>query len=256
MDNKGQIGILDVPNEILFRIFRFLTIQDVQRNLALVCKRFFRISRMDGMVISFEFELSIFANEAEVEKNLAKIRLLLEQHPRAQLKLKFHEEVLEKTCFVRCHRNIYQVARISSSIQSIKSLQFVFTSDLALSIFFKGISIFEESIKFESIKELEITKKDEKDPGTSSSSVLFFTPCFWRNFPNLKNLTMQFFFNEMVCSIYCNASSLEATIFREIISLLRANFRYTSISSYLTPYFDTLIWGRGRNTYPLLPHNS
>ena len=66
MDKKGQIGILDVPNEILFQIFRQLTVQDVHQNVALVCKRFFRISRMDGMVTSFEFELSFFANEVEV----------------------------------------------------------------------------------------------------------------------------------------------------------------------------------------------
>ena len=47
-----------------------------------------------------------------------------------------------------------------------------------------------------------------------------------------------------------SVSSLEATIFREIISLVRVNFRSTFLSSYLTPYFDTLMGG---NTCPLLP---
>ena len=44
-----------------------------------------------------------------------------------------------------------------------------------------------------------------------------------------------------------SVSSLETTIFREIISLIRVNFRSTFLSSYLTPYFETLMGG---NTYP------
>ena len=38
---------------------------------------------------------------------------------------------------------------------------------------------------------------------------------------------------------YYSVSSLETTIFRQIISLLRVNFRSIFLSSYLTPYFDT-----------------
>ena len=202
MDKKGQIGILDVPNEILFQIFRQLTVQDVHQNVALVCKRFFRISRMDGMVTSFEFELSFFANEVEVEKNLAKIGLLLEQHPRAQLKLKFHE-VLEETY---SHKNaVYQVSRISSFMQSIRVMKFDFISNVPLLQF--TIS----KIRFEAIEKFEITKKNEECRGNRLviPTQLFYTPCFWKNFPNLKSLTMNFFFNDMVGIVYL----LQNTVF-------------------------------------------
>ena len=47
-----------------------------------------------------------------------------------------------------------------------------------------------------------------------------------------------------------SVSTLETTIFREIISLVRVNSRFTFLSSCLSPYFKTLMGG---NTYPLLP---
>ena len=47
-----------------------------------------------------------------------------------------------------------------------------------------------------------------------------------------------------------SVSTLETTIFREIISLVRVNFRYSFLSSWLTLYFRTLMGG---NTCPLLP---
>ena len=201
MDKKGQIGILDVPNEILFQIFRQLTIQDVQQNVALVCKRFFRISRMDGMVTSLvELEFDFFSNELEVEKNVSKIRLLLEQHPRAQLKLKFRE-LPEKPS---SYNNVYQVARLSSSVQSIKAIKFVFNSNLTLSPFAA-----EEMIPFEAVEELEITKDERGNwkslyysPMSKSSRLLCLSTQFWRNFPNLKSLTFHFYIDKGVRIIY------------------------------------------------------
>ena len=47
-----------------------------------------------------------------------------------------------------------------------------------------------------------------------------------------------------------SVSTLEMTIFREIILLVRVNFRSIFLSSWLTPDFDTLMGG---NTCPLLP---
>ena len=47
-----------------------------------------------------------------------------------------------------------------------------------------------------------------------------------------------------------SVSNLEMTIFREIILLVRVNFRSTFLSSCLTPHFLTLMGG---NTCPLLP---
>ena len=52
------------------------------------------------------------------------------------------------------------------------------------------------------------------------------------------------------CLAWYSVSSLETTIFREIISLVRVNFRRTFLSSWLTPNFYTLMGG---NTCPLLP---
>ena len=51
-------------------------------------------------------------------------------------------------------------------------------------------------------------------------------------------------------SLGCSVSTLEMTIFREIILLVRVNFRSIFLSSWLTPDFCTLMGG---NTCPLLP---
>ena len=51
-----------------------------------------------------------------------------------------------------------------------------------------------------------------------------------------------------------SVSTLETTIFREIISLVRVNFRSTFLSSWLTPYFYTLL--RGQYTSSIAPNKS
>ena len=65
----------------------------------------------------------------------------------------------------------------------------------------------------------------------------------------LQNLIWRFFSWNKVQTNY-SVSTLEMTIFREIISLVRVRFRSTFFSSWLTPDFDTLMGG---NTGLLLP---
>ena len=56
--------------------------------------------------------------------------------------------------------------------------------------------------------------------------------------------------NIFTIKYYYSVSTLETTIFREIILLVRVNFRQTFLSTWLTFNFQTLMGG---NTCPLLP---
>ena len=91
---------------------------------------------------------------------------------------------------------------------------------------------------------------------TLESNVSHFTESLFNSVLNWKIQVMpnshsfsNFMWNQAKSCQY-SVSSLETTIFREIISLVRVIFRSTFLSSWLTPYFDTLMGG---NTHPLLP---
>ena len=189
MDKKDKIGILDFPNEILFRIFRQLTIQDVQQNVALVCKRFFIITRMDGMVTTIEFDMNFYSNEVEVNKNVSKIELLLRHHPRVQLKLKIHELLVTSS-----QDNVCQMTRFSpNTTKSIKFMKLVLNSDYAYGAF---ITFIHEKIRLQALENLEIMWKE--DITFSAPVDLFSSERFWKNFPNLTSLTICFYFTYCV----------------------------------------------------------
>ena len=194
MDKKGQIGILDVPNEILFQIFRQLTTQDVQRNVALVCKRFLHISRMNGMVTTFELEFTLYSNEKEVRKNVSKIELLLRLHPRVQLKLKIHE--LPITSF---DDNVCQLTIFSPFTKSIKAMKLVHNSEFSDGALLHFIH---EKILFEALENLEIVWKEEISFSAPVTMTLFYSEGFWKNFPNLKSLKIYFNFEYCVSKKY------------------------------------------------------
>ena len=207
MDKKGQIDILDLPNEILFRIFCLLTIQDVQQNVALVCKRFFFISRMNGMVTTFEMQLNMFSDEMEVKKHVSKIELLFKHHPPAQLKLEFQEKTKTES---HDYDNFCLMEEFSLLTQSIKTMKFVFTSNFALLRAFSG-----EITPLDVADELDITckilskfkRREEMDFPTIYLYILTSRfPDESNKFNNLKSLTVNFYFQYFVSrfNLLCN----------------------------------------------------
>ena len=209
MDKKGQIDILDLPNEILFRIFCLLTIQDVQQNVALVCKRFFFISCMNGMVTTFEMQLNMYSDEMEVKKHVSKIELLFKHHPGAQLKLEFQEKTKTEN---HDYDNFCLMEEYSLLTQSIKTMKFVFTSNFALLRAFSG-----EVTPLDVADELDITckilskfkRREEMDFPTIYLYILTSRfPDESNKFNNLKSLTVNFYFQYFVSrfNLVCNKS--------------------------------------------------
>ena len=74
MDNIfATTNLLDIPDEILEIIFLQLPVHDVQWNVALVCKRFLKISRFPGMVKNFSLTLCNMTCEDEMSQCLIKV---------------------------------------------------------------------------------------------------------------------------------------------------------------------------------------
>jgi len=89
-------------------------------------------------------------------------------------------------------------------------------------------------------------------------SIKIRTPCKWilakllllkvvqgaqRKILQLQYCSYKIFLCAPCITNWYSVSTLKTTIFREIISLVRVNFRSTFLSFRLTPYFDTLMGG-------------
>ena len=81
--------LLDVPDEILEMIFLKLPVNNIQLNLAFVCKRFLEISRFPGMVKDLTIKLRNMTCEEEMSQCLTKAKYALACHPNLALKLKY-----------------------------------------------------------------------------------------------------------------------------------------------------------------------
>ena len=68
MDTIAKTTFLDIPDEILEKIFLQLSTHDVQQNLAKVCKRFLKVSRFSTMVSKISLTIENTADEEEMEK--------------------------------------------------------------------------------------------------------------------------------------------------------------------------------------------
>ena len=54
----NPVNILNLPNEILLRIFRFVPTYDLLKNLALVNNRFYELTKDNSVIESFDIENS------------------------------------------------------------------------------------------------------------------------------------------------------------------------------------------------------
>ena len=91
MDPQAETGILNLPNELLEKIFLMIRRGDVQHNLALVCHRFLSITRQPKFVKNVRFELIPKEDDdwcEELDNScLEKIEKVLKFYPRCKIDL-------------------------------------------------------------------------------------------------------------------------------------------------------------------------
>ena len=82
-------NLLDIPDEVLEFIFLKLPVYDVQWKLALVCKRFLKISRFPCIVKNFSLTLPDMDNEERMNQCLSKAKRVLALYPNSKLELRY-----------------------------------------------------------------------------------------------------------------------------------------------------------------------
>ena len=92
MDTITKKTFLDIPDEILEKIFLQLSTHDVQQNLAKVCKRFLKVSRFSTMVSKISLTIENTADEEEMEKAKTAVRLF----PASSLELTYQQDYFER----------------------------------------------------------------------------------------------------------------------------------------------------------------
>ena len=84
-----ETGILDLPNELLETIFLKLSQEDIQQNVALVCRRFLEITRNPNFVPNLKIELRPDGNDFRRLKRSCRERAqkVLKIYPQCQIEL-------------------------------------------------------------------------------------------------------------------------------------------------------------------------
>ena len=78
--------LFDLPDEILEKIFLQISTHDVQQNLAKVCKRFLKVSRLPTMVKNYSRTIKSFQDD-EVAACLEEVKTVTRLFPAAKLEL-------------------------------------------------------------------------------------------------------------------------------------------------------------------------
>ena len=157
-ESEEVVNILNLPNEILVQIIIKLDQDDILKSVALVCKRFFEVTRLPKILPIINIQC-----QGDFEEDLPRIQNCLAVYPKSQLhvvdleiKLSLgHFEVLES---------------VAPSIQKLK-----ITVDFDLD--------FPQPPLFENLKELEL-----EDFAYLEDDFDFHGIGFWKQFPNLTSL--------------------------------------------------------------------
>ena len=234
--NGNRIGIQDLPNEILYKIFSWLEIQDMQQNVALVCHRFLQLSRIEGLVTDWTMDISCaicqkipnhksrMIKRIVTESNLRKIQNLVKFHPKCKLELLCNEEFDDGSSFLPWDR--------MGLFQSTEFFNYVFSVE---TLFFQEIrsmrsmnSLFDSIIEFPNLKSLEISFEDDHEEWWNFSSTTRFSihdapTKFWNKFPNLTSLKITSNFEGCVSS---NCMKIRKLKVLSIIVLIGCNRIY------------------------------
>ena len=162
VDSESMKGVLDLPNEVLVKIFKMLGQEDILKNVARVCKRFLDITRTPEVLPI----VRVFGN---------------------------HVDIIYAKKIQNCH-GIYPASKIEIDIENteysdMEKLQDI--SDLVknMRIGFELDSDNEESIPvFKNLEYLDLT--EIVNPIRDDGDIIFLheVPRFWSSFPNLTYL--------------------------------------------------------------------
>ena len=83
--NKFKTTILDLPNEILVQIFSKLPQEDTLRSVALVCRRFFEVTRLHQALPIIS--IYSYCDEKSLDDCVKDIRRALKTYPTSQFRL-------------------------------------------------------------------------------------------------------------------------------------------------------------------------
>ena len=169
----SEVGLLDLPTEVLQVIFKKCSQYDVQHNLALVCKNFLDISRLPGMVKIAKIDLRV-ENESECLMKIDKV-------------LKFHSCKLELQVYLD---GLFPLEKLTPYKLSVRTLKFEIESTDA----------FEEleanNVKFETLEHLEIDISEVDTDDEGDDIIQNTRPEFWDNFPNIRTLRINSHYEE------------------------------------------------------------
>ena len=219
-DEKKVIGILHLPNEILHQIFLWVDGKELHANIALVCKRFLQVSRMEGMVTKCSFDLScgvlptLSSNIVRLVKGrvtrimMEKIENLLRFHPKCKLKLRcsecFHNNY---TAFFPWQRKgIFQTTEFGKIVPSVEAITFTIIRSME-----SMHSLFDHLITFPKVHTLDMFFADDQPAWYScvvsyrkpkSASIHAAPTLFWSKFPNLVRLYITTNYEDCVSNVH------------------------------------------------------
>ena len=83
--SRFKTTILDLPNEILVQIFSKLPQEEILKNVALVCRKFFEVTRLHQVLPI----ISIYCKEKSIDNCVKEIQRGLKTYPTSQIRLHF-----------------------------------------------------------------------------------------------------------------------------------------------------------------------
>ena len=200
--NVQITGILDLPNEIIQKIFTYLWRDDLHGNVALVCRRFLEISRQEIFVKEMSFNLlssrrNITPLDPEQEipttgeivdtldqEHLQKIEKFLKLFPFSKLTL-YYIEPYDHFVNMSNRKRMFRLEELRPIAASVKEL--VLTPLSCLSLEFLDENVIE-------LPNLEILQLELYDAESSTKppymSIQHVPREYWSNFPNLRCLNI------------------------------------------------------------------
>ena len=187
-----QTGIMDLPNEVLIKIFKCLETESIHQKIVLVCKRFMNISRLPVFCETYSFAIwpkyvnyeDIDDDNEDIEEGyklddlcLNRIKKVLKVFPDCKLELCYSNEDVKDEGSIGFFSLVKDLTPFLSSITEL-NLKFcgrLESSDFSKMIPFANLTSLELEINHDSS---EIRYIDVSDLDST----------FWNNFPNLTSL--------------------------------------------------------------------
>ena len=174
-----QVGLMDLPNEILKMIFLCLKTKTIHQIVASVCKRFFELTRLPEFCESFHIDMRCEFSERRERYRVRKscverIKKLLKVFPNCKLHLQYNGN--------------YQVGS-EEFFEAVEDLVLFQSSITELTLIFDGDVGWETSSKMICLEKLEHLHIDLSDyDWERGDDITDLHSNFWNNFPNLTSL--------------------------------------------------------------------